>query len=101
MATAAALSAEQPHLHEPAAPHVSAGRDLAAVKEAIVPEFPSVFQDTSFRPMAGRPMHINLRSDAVPSGCQHYRARAVPFQWRDAVEAQLSSMVSKGVIEKV
>ena len=44
-------------------------------------------------------MYINLRSDAVP--CQHYRARTVPFQWRDAVEAQLSSMVSKGVIEKV
>ena len=99
VATAAALSVEQPPSQEPAAPTVLAGRDLAAVKEAIVAEFPSVFQDAPFRPMAGPPMHINLRSDAVP--CQHYRARTVPFQWRDAVEAQLSSMVSKGVIEKV
>ena len=35
------------------------------------------------------------------SACRHYRARAISFQWRDAVEAILSSMESKGVIEKV
>ena len=99
VATAAALSVEQPPSQEPAAPPVPAGRDLAAVKEAIVAEFRSVFQDAPFWPMAGPPMHINPRSDAVQ--CQHYRARTVTFQWRDAVEAQLSSMVSKGVIEKV
>ena len=99
VATAAALRVEQLPSQEPAVPPVPAGRDLAAVKEAIVAEFPSVFQGASFLPLAEPPMHINLRSDAVPG--QHYRARTVPFQWRDAVEAQLSSMVSKGVIEKV
>ena len=99
VATAAALSVEQRPLQEPAAPTVSTGHDLAAVKEAIVAEFPSVFQDAPFSPMAGPPMHINLRSDAGP--CQHYRTRIVPFQWRDVVEAQLSSMMSIGVIEKV
>ena len=98
-ATAAASGVEQPPLQEPAAPPVPAGCNLAAVKEAIVAEFPSVFQDAPFRPMAGPPLRINLRRDAVP--CQHYRARTVPLQWRDAVEAQLSSIVSKGVIEKV
>ena len=51
------------------------------------------------RSMAGPPMHITLRSDAVP--CRHYRARAILFQWRNAVEGQLSSMESKGVIKKV
>ena len=99
VAIAAALSVEQPPLQEPVAPPVSAGRDLAAVKEAIVAELPSVFQDTPFCRTAGPLMHINLRSDAVP--CQHYRAHTVPFQWRGAVEAQLSAMVSKGVIENV
>ena len=49
--------------------------------------------------MAGPAMHIDLQSVAVP--CHHYRARADPFQWRDAVEEQLTSMVAKGVIEKV
>ena len=44
VATAAALSVEQPHSQEPAAPPVHAGRDLAAVKEAIVAEFRQSFK---------------------------------------------------------
>ena len=63
-------------------------------------EFPTVFEDAPFRSMTGPPMHIDLRDDAVP--CRHYRAHStIPFQWRAAVEAQLASMVTKGVIEKV
>ena len=62
-------------------------------------EFPTVFDDAPFRSMTGPPMHIDLRDDAVP--CRHYRARTIPFQWRAAVKAQLASMVTKGVIEKV
>ena len=49
--------------------------------------------------MTGLPMHFDLREDAVP--CRHYRARTISFQRRAAVEAQLASMVTKGVIEKV
>ena len=49
--------------------------------------------------MTGPPMHIDLWDDAVPG--RHYRARTVPFQWRSAAEAQLASLVTKGVIEKV
>ena len=62
-------------------------------------EFPTVFEDAPFRSMTEPPMHIDLRDDAVPY-CR-YRVRTIPFQWRAAVEAQLASMVTKGVIEKV
>ena len=73
--------------------------DVFAFKNSIMAEFQSVFQDTPLRPMAGPPKHITLHSDAVP--CRLYRARANPVQWREAVEAQLSSMESKGNIEKM
>ena len=73
--------------------------DVSALKNSVMAKFPSMFQDASLRSTAGPPMHITLRSDAVP--CRHYPAHAIPFQRRDAVEGQLSSMESKGVIEKV
>ena len=99
LAKAAALSVEPPPQAGVSPPPMAVDPDVSALKNAIMAEFPSVFQDAPLRSMAGPPMHITLRSDAVP--CRHYRARAIPFQWRDAVEGQLSSMEAKGVIEKV
>ena len=99
LAKAAALSVEPPPQAGVSPPPMAVDPYVSALKNSIMAEFPSVFQDAPLRSMAGPPMHITLRSDAVP--CRHYRARAIPFQWRDAVEGQLSSMESKGVIEKV
>ena len=44
-------------------------------------------------------MHIELEDDAVP--CRHYKARTVPFHWRQAVQGQLEDMVDKGNVENV
>ena len=99
LAKAAALSVEPPPQAGVSPPPMAVDPDVSALKNSIMADFPSVFQDAPLRSMAGPPMHITLRSDAVP--CRHYRACAIPFQWRDAVEGQLSSMESKGVIKKV
>ena len=100
---AAALStAPHPPLGATPAPSSTAAEpdfEVTILKASIMAEFPTVFEDAPFRSMTGPPMHIDLRDDAVP--CRHYRACTIPFQWRTAVEAQLASMVTKGVIEKV
>ena len=72
---------------------------ISQVKEAILSEWSDVFQEEHLKPMAGPPMHINLDSNAVPHKC--FRARTIPFHWRDSVRSQLDSMMKKGVIERV
>ena len=72
---------------------------ISQVKEAILSEWSDVFQDEHLKPMAGPPMHIDLDSSAVPRKC--FRARTIPFHWRDSVHSQLDSMMKKGVIERV
>ena len=102
---AAALStAPHPPLGATPAPSSTATEpdsEVTILKASIMEEFPTVFEDALFCSMTGPPVHIDLRDDAVP--CRHYRARTipVPVAWRTAVEAQLASMVTKGVIEKV
>ena len=69
---------------------------LTAAKASIVAEFPTVFEDASFRSTTRPPMHITLQSDTVP--CSTYWAHTIPFLWRTTVKAQLAFMVTKGVI---
>ncbi|XP_065196416.1 uncharacterized protein LOC135827906 [Sycon ciliatum] len=69
------------------------------IRRTLLEEFPEVFCDTPLKPMSGEPMRIELINGASP--CRLYRARSIPFRWRDAVQNQLSDMVGKGVIEKV
>ena len=101
VAQAAALSIEpQPSPGAtPPGPPPASNCPIDTIKARLMAEFPSVFQDGPFRAMEGPPMHIDLRSDATP--CRQYRARTIPFQWRDAVEQQLNTMVAKDVIERV
>ena len=72
---------------------------MSQVKEAILSEWSDVFQDEHLKPMAGPSMHTDLDSNAVPRKC--FRARTMPFHWRDSVHSQLDSMMKKGVIERV
>ena len=69
------------------------------IRRTLLEEFPEVFCDTLLKPMSGEPMRIELINGASP--CRLYRARSIPFRWRDAVQNQLFDMVGKGVIEKV
>ena len=48
--------------------------------------------------MVGPPMHIDLTEGAIP--CRHFKARSIPFRWRESVEQQLREMESKGIVEK-
>ena len=73
--------------------------DVSTLKNSIMAEFPSVFQDTpssidSRATDAHHPAQRRSALSAIPGPCN-------PLQWCDAVEAQLLSMESKGVIEKV
>ena len=73
--------------------------ELHVRKQAILEEFPEVFNDEPFRAMKGPPIHIELREDAIP--CKHYKPRTIPFHWQAQVKQQLDSMVNSGVIEAV
>ena len=53
-------------------------------------EFSEVFQDERFRTMAGPAMHSDLVDGAIP--CRHFKARTIPFKWRESVHQQLKKM---------
>ena len=73
--------------------------DTEAIKAKLMEEFSEVFQDEPFRPMAGPAMHIDLVDGAIP--CRHFKARTIPFKWRESVHQQLKKMEEKNIIEKV
>ena len=73
--------------------------EIERIKETLLEEFAQVFCDRPFKTMDGPPMHIDIVEYAIP--CRHYRARNIPFQWRESVEAQLKDMEEQGIIEKV
>lgn len=49
------------------------------------------------RPMAGPPMRIHLKEDAVPFAIN--TPRQIPYAFRDQVKAELDSMVTQGIIK--
>ncbi|XP_045105438.1 uncharacterized protein LOC123500957, partial [Portunus trituberculatus] len=53
----------------------------------------------SLKPMSGPPMRIHLRDDAQPFAV--HTPRLIPLAYRDAVKAELDSMVARGVIAPV
>ena len=73
--------------------------EIERIKETLLEEFAQVFCDRPFKTMDGPRMHIDIVENAIP--CRHYRARNIPFQWRESVEAQLKDMEEQGIIEKV
>ena len=73
--------------------------DTEAIKAKLMEEFSEVFQDEPFRPMAGPAMHIDLVDGAIP--CRHFKARTIPFKWRESVHWQRKKMEEKNIIEKV
>ena len=56
-------------------------------------------QDAPLKPMTGPPMRIHLRDDAQPFAV--HTPRLIPFAYREAVQAELDSMVAQGVIAPV
>ena len=49
--------------------------------------------------MAGPAMHVDLVNGAIT--CRHFKARTIPFKWRESVHLQLKKMEEKNIIEKV
>ena len=74
-------------------------QDVSDARDSMIADFSKVFSEEPFRAMEGPPMHIDLVDGTVP--CRHYRARSIPFRWKESVFKQLAEMEAKGVIEKV
>jgi len=70
-----------------------------AIREQILAEFQSTFNDDVLRAMDGPPMKIELIDGATP--CKRYKAYTIPYHWRDSVKSQLEKMQAKDVIESV
>ena len=73
-------------------------RKHAPTSEEIMGEFPSVF-DGQIKTMEGEQFHISLTDNAQPF-CVN-TPRAVPFAYRDKLQAELELLQSQGVISPV
>ncbi|XP_045127763.1 uncharacterized protein LOC123514179 [Portunus trituberculatus] len=99
-----ATNAPAPRSSVPALPLLSTTSPDAA-KEYFLREYQDVLltkdstQDAPLKPMSGPPMRIHLRDDAQPFAV--HTPRLIPLAYRDAVKAELDSMVARGVIAPV
>lgn len=75
----------------------------AAAKEYFLREFPDVLvskadlQKAPLKSMAGQPMRIHLKEDAVPFAI--HTPRQIPFAFQQQVKDELDSMVRQGIIQ--
>ena len=71
-----------------------------AAREELIKKFENVF-DTGqvLKPMIGDPMKIHVKPEVVPYALSV--PRTIPFARREAVRAELESMVDKEIIRKV
>ncbi|XP_065182282.1 uncharacterized protein LOC135812991 [Sycon ciliatum] len=90
----------------PTAPVVTTGlvntpdpSKLAQIRADLLREFADVFDDTTLKPMCGKPMDIILEDDAKPH--RVYTARPIAHAYREQVKTQLDNMVEEGIIETV
>jgi hypothetical protein len=67
--------------------------------DAILDDFPDVFDDSNIKPMAGKPMTIQLKSDAKPK--KVLTARQIPHHLQDEAKKLLDIAISSGVITPV
>ncbi|XP_045105165.1 uncharacterized protein LOC123500536 [Portunus trituberculatus] len=99
-----ATNAPAPRSSVPALPLLSTTSPDAA-KEYFLREYQDVLltkdstQDAPLKPMSGPPMRIHLRDDAQPFAV--HTPRLISLAYRDAVKAELDSMVARGVIAPV
>ena len=73
-------------------------QEVSDARDSMIADFSQIFSEEPFRAMEGPPMHIDLVDGTVR--CRHYRARSIPFRWKESVFKQLAEMEAKGVIEK-
>ena len=65
-------------------------------------EFKDVFEESTLKPMTGKPMHIHMKP--VPPGekpRQSLTARAIPHAYREQAKQELDKMVNEGIIRPV
>ena len=93
------LGSGTPTIHESATTSHPDPRVVQGIKHSILQNFSKAFMDEPFRAMTGPIMHIDLEEGAVP--CRPYRARDIPFRWREAAQQQLNAMEAKEIIQKV
>ena len=73
--------------------------DLAALKEAIVHDYPNVFRDKlREEPMAGEPMVIHLKEGAVPTRC--LTARSIPVDWQQPAAEAVLKLLDNNILQK-
>ena len=73
--------------------------DLAALKEAIVHDYPNVFRDKLRKePMVGEPMVIHLKEGDVPTRC--LTARSIPVHWQRPATEAVQKLLDSNILQK-
>ncbi len=74
--------------------------EMQVIKQRLLQEYKDVFAcDDSLNIMEGKPMHIEVSTDAVPYKIT--AARNLPFAARSSIKTQLDDMVAKKIIAVV
>ena len=68
-------------------------------RQRFLQTFHDVFNETELQPMKGPKMKIEISEDAIPA--KRYKAYTIPYNFERKVKAELDSIESKGIIEKV